>query len=203
MRLALAGAHATGKSTLAAELARALPGHRVIEEPYYQLEAEGHVFSASPPLEDFEAQLERSLQSVAQERGAVIFDRSPADYLAYFLAHRDRGRAALAHWFPEVCAAIATLDLLVFVPIERPDRIAAPEAARLRRRVDTVLRAGVMADEWALGAPVLEVGGLPGERVAQVLARLVMLPGGGHRGAIPQRGVAPGGRGEHGTGRPA
>lgn len=185
MRLALAGAHATGKSTLAAELARALPGHRVIEEPYYLLEAEGHVFAASPALEDFEVQLERSLQSVAEERGGVIFDRSPADYLAYFLAYRDGGRAAVVRWFPEVCAAIATLDLLVFVPIERPDRIAAPEAARLRRRVDTVLRAGVMADEWALDAPVLEVSGPADERVLQVLARLGRFPQAGRRDAAP------------------
>jgi hypothetical protein len=185
MRIALAGTHATGKSTLAAELAGALPGHRVVEEPYYQLEAEGHVFAASPTLDDFEAQLERSLWSVAEERGAVIFDRSPADYLAYLLAHRERGQSMVAPWFPEVCAAIATLDLLVFVPIERPDRIAAPEAGRLRRWVDAALRAGLVADEWALGAPVLEVSGLPGERVAQVLARLPTLPEAGRRGAAP------------------
>jgi hypothetical protein len=114
-RIALAGAHETGKSTLAAELARALPGHPVVEEPYYELEAEGHLFAAPPTLEDFEAQLERSLRNVREERGDVIFDRSPADYLAYMLAHRDAADADVSSWLPRVADAVATLDLTVFV----------------------------------------------------------------------------------------
>ena len=146
MRIALAGAHATGKSTLAAELSAALPGHAVVEEPYHQLAAEGHAFAALPALEDFEAQLARSLRDVGRRRGAVIFDRSPADFLAYLLAHRDRDPAAVTRWFAEVGAAVATLDLVVFVPVERPDRIAAPEMGRLRRRVDAALRAGLVAE---------------------------------------------------------
>jgi hypothetical protein len=32
-----------------------------------------------------------------------------------------------------------TLDLLVFVPIERPDRMGVPDAPKLRRRVDRIL----------------------------------------------------------------
>lgn len=187
MRIALAGAHATGKSTLSVELARALPSYRVIEEPYYQLKAEGYVFAASPALEDFEAQLECSVRSVREEHGEVIFDRSPADFLAYLLVHRDRDRAEVARRLPDVSAAMAALDLIVFVPVERPDRIAAPEAGRLRRRVDAELRAGLAADEWGLGRPVLEVGGTLGERVQQVLARLALLPRADRRhGAPPQ-----------------
>lgn len=185
MRIALAGAHATGKSTLAAELARALPGHRLIEEPYHQLEAEGHVFAAAPALDDFELQLERSLRNLAEERGPAIFDRSPADHVAYLLAHRDGGQAAAARWFPDVVAATTTLDLLVFVPIERPDRIAAPEAGRLRRRVDAALRAGLVAAEWGLRPTVLAVRGPPGARAAQVLAHLATLPATRHRSGAP------------------
>ena len=185
MRIALTGAHATGKSTLATELARALPGYRVIEEPYHQLEAEGYAFAAAPTLEDFECQLERSLRSVAEERGPVIFDRSPADFVAYLLAHRDDRRAAAAWEFAAVAAAIGTLDLLVFVPIEQPDRIAAPEARRLRRRVDAMLRAGLAADEWGFGTTVIEVSGSSMERVARVLASLRALASAGHRGAAP------------------
>jgi predicted ATPase len=176
IRIALAGAHATGKTTLAAELARALPGHRVVEEPYYELEAEGYVFAASPTVEDFEAQLERSLRNVREERGDVIFDRSPADHLAYMLAHRDASRADVSAWLPRIADALATLDLIVFVPIERPDRIAAErEASRLRRRVDATLRAALVGDEWGLGLEVLEVRGTPGERAQQVLARLAAI----------------------------
>ena len=141
MRIAIAGAHATGKSTLVAELAWALPGHPVVEEPYYQFEAEGHAFAERPALEDVEAQLARSLRDVSAPRAAVIFDRSPADFLAYLLAHRDGGRADVARWFPDIGDAVRTLDLVVFVPIERPDRVVAPEAPRLRRQVDAALRA--------------------------------------------------------------
>ena len=172
LRIALTGAHATGKTTIAAELARAIPGYRVIEEPYYQLESEGYAFGASPTLEDFEMQLERSIRNVEGLQGGSIFDRSPADYLAYLLSHGDGGPATAAHWFPKVGGAIATLDLLVFVPIERPDRIETREASRLRRRVDTALRAGLLADDWGFDATILEVNGSPDERVAQILARI-------------------------------
>ena len=174
-QIALAGAHAVGKSTLAAELAAALPGHRVVEEAYYQLEMEGYVFAESPSLEDFEAQLERSLRCVREERGDVIFDRSPADYLAYLLAHRDAARAAPSYWLPRIREACAALELIVFVPIEHPDRVTAGyEAPRLRRRVDATLREGLVDDEWDLGGRVLEVSGTPGERAKQVLARLAV-----------------------------
>jgi predicted ATPase len=174
MRIAVAGTHAVGKSTLAADLARALPHYRVVEEAYYQLDAEGHLFADPPSLDDFEVQLERSLRCVREEQGDVIFDRSPADYVAYMLAHRASERAAPAEWLPQVREAFATLDLIVFVPIERPERIAVPrEETRLRRRVDGLLREALVADGWGLGGEVLTVSGAPGERVTQVIERLV------------------------------
>jgi hypothetical protein len=173
MRIAVAGTHAVGKSALAAELVRTLPRYRVVEEAYYQLDAEGHLFTDPPSLEDFEMLLARSLQCVREEQGEVIFDRSPADYLAYMLTHREAERAAPIDWLPQVREAFATLDLIVFVPVERPDRIAVPrEEARLRQRVDRLLREALMADGWGLGGEVLMVRGTPGERVKQVIARL-------------------------------
>ena len=173
MRIAVAGTHAVGKSTLTGDLARALSRYRVVEEAYYQLDADGYLFADPPSLEDFEAQLERSLCCVREEQGDVIFDRSPADYVAYLLAHREAEHAAPAEWLPRVREAFATLDLIVFVPIERPDRIAVPrEEIRLRRRVDRLLREALVADGWGLGGEVLTVRGAPGERAKQVIARL-------------------------------
>lgn len=178
MRIAIAGTHAAGKSTLAADVARALPLYRVVEEAYYQLDAEGHLFADPPSLEDFEVQLQRSLRCVREERGDVIFDRSPADYLAYLLAHSEAERVAPADWLPEICEAFATLDLVVFVPIERPDRIAVPpEELRLRRRVDRLLSKALVADDWGLGGEVLTVRGAPAERATQVIARLSAIAG--------------------------
>ncbi len=173
MRIAIAGAHATGKSTLAVELARSLPGYRMVEEAYYQIEAEGHPFADSLSLEEIEVQLERSLRCVHEERGNVIFDRSPADYVAYMLAHRQSGHAVTAEWLPLVCDAVATLDLIVYVPVERPDRIAVQhEELQLRRKVDALLRDAFIDDEWALGADVVVATGTLEERVAQVMTRL-------------------------------
>jgi hypothetical protein len=150
----------------------------VVEEAYYQLGAEGYLLADPPSLEDFEVQLQRSLLCVRDEQGDVIFDRSPADYLAYLLAHREAERVAPAEWLRDISEAFATLDLIVFVPIERPDRIAAPpEELRLRRRVNRLLSEALVAVDWGLGGRVLTVRGAPGERATQVIARLSAIAG--------------------------
>lgn len=200
MRIAVAGTHAVGKSTLAAELVRALPNYRMVEEAYYQLDAEGYLFADPPSLEDFEAQLERSLRCVREEQGGVIFDRSPADYLAYLLAHREAELVCTADWLPQVREAFDTLDLIVFVPIERPDRIAVPrEEMTLRRRVDRLLREALIGDGWALGGEVLTVSGAPEERVKQVIARLELVAAVDVQPRAPQRGAEAGDRDDYGS----
>jgi len=87
MRIAVSGAHRTGKTTLLEELSRALPNHVVVDEPYYLLEEEGHEFAEIPSLGDFELQLERSIQCVEDSEEDQLFDRCPADMLAYLIAH--------------------------------------------------------------------------------------------------------------------
>jgi len=78
----------------------------------------------------------------------------------------------LARWFERASAAMSTLDLVVFVPIEDPDRIdpSAIEHRWLRRRADDALREIVVEDTWGFVPSSLEVSGLPDERVARVLA---------------------------------
>ncbi len=175
MRIAVSGTHAVGKSTLAQGLADALPGYRVVEEPYYALLEEGHVFAAEPAVEDIEIQLERSitgLATVSAER--ILFERCPADFLAYLAAFPDADPAALATWLPSAHDALQRLDLVVYVPIERPDRIEVPETEgrHLRKRVDMTLREMLVDDAWGFGIPVLEVRGAPGARVRTVLRHL-------------------------------
>jgi len=178
MRIAFSGTHATGKSTLIAELARALPGYSVVEEPYHALLDEGYDFAAPPAIDDFETQLERSCASLSGITDArVLFDRCPADFLGYLAALADAD--ALAEWLQPAAAAMSSLDLVVFVPIERPDRIdvAEDEGRRLRKRVDAVLREILVDDGWGLGARVLEVRGTPDDRARQVLRHVIGHPG--------------------------
>jgi predicted ATPase len=171
MRIAVTGTHRTGKTSLVAELGRRLPSFTTIAEPYVQLEEEGHRTPETPGVDDFEHQLERSIASILESEENSLFDRSPFDILAYLVTHEDAGRFDVDKWYPGVEEAIQRLDLVVFVPIEIPDRLAlaASEDAGLRRRVDAELHEFVLDDRWGLGFTTVEVTGPLRERVQRVL----------------------------------
>jgi hypothetical protein len=84
MRVGISGTHGTGKPTLARALCAHLPGHVTADEPYYLLEAEGDEFGFSPAAEDYRAPLACSVRSLSSPPlpPAVVFDRTPLDYLA-------------------------------------------------------------------------------------------------------------------------
>ena len=174
MRIAFSGAHETGKSTLIDQLIGSLATFDTVDEPYYLLEQEGHAFSEMPCLEDFELQLERSIESIAQSEGDCLFDRCPADILAYLIAHDDSDGFDLNRWLPRARDAMRKLDLVVFVPIEDPDRVSAvaSDHGRLRRRVDEELQEIVLEDRCSFEVPAIEVTGSPAQRARQVLAYL-------------------------------
>jgi predicted ATPase len=174
MRIAVSGAHRTGKTTLIEELSRALPAYEVVDEPYYLLEEEGHEFAEMPSLDDFELQLERSIRCVEDSEEDQLFDRCPADMLAYLIVHRDSEGGDVGVWLPRVESAMRRLDLIVFVPIEDPDRvtISDPEDRELRRGVDEELRDILVKDRWSFGLKAMEVTGTLRERARQVLAHV-------------------------------
>ncbi len=88
----------------------------------------------------------------------------------------------LDDWMPRVRQLVPGLDLIVFVPIEEPDRVPVPRSqARLRAEVDTVLRDIVADDDYGLEVDVLTVAGTTAARVRQVLAHLRRM-GGKYRG---------------------
>jgi len=175
VRIAFSGAHATGKSTLVGELAGRLPDYFVVEEEYYAATASGIVFAADPSPDDFGLLLRRSCSIVKTSAGPdLLFDRCPVDYLAYLSVRGAHHPSVMAGRVERAMAAMARIDLVVFVPIERPDRIAVgeDEHPRLRRRVDVALREILLGDSWGFGKPVIEVSGTPDDRAIQVLARL-------------------------------
>ncbi|QQS40906.1 MAG: ATP-binding protein [Acidobacteriota bacterium] len=168
MIIAISGAHGTGKSTLAEALADRLEGFVLVEEPYWQLVEEGHAFSQPPTVNDFEAQLDRSIASILASEGDVIFERCPLDFLGYLAVHSDVLTFDPETRIDEVCKAMELIDLIVFVPVEDPDRIPDVECASMRRRVDEELRELVMEDRLDLGLNAIEVFGSPEQRATMV-----------------------------------
>lgn len=175
MRIAISGSHGTGKSTLVDVLSRSLRSFEKVEEPYHLLAAEGHVFADHPDLDDLERLLERSSALLRDHQLTdVLFDRSPADYLAYMAALRRSSSQSLARTVRDVRDALRTLDLVIHVPVETPDRIpGAGGHPRLRRRVDALLHEMLVDDGWGFAVPALEVRGSPEQRARQVEDHLV------------------------------
>ena len=182
MRIALSGAHRVGKTTLAEALGDALPGHEVVVEPYHEMAADGHVFAHPPTVEDFEDQLDHSIDSLLERSGEdMVFDRCPVDLLAYLRVERSDPSYAPEPLLEELRGAMASLDLVVFVPIESPDRIDFADDEDLpgtRDAVDGRLRELLMDDPLGLGVDVLEVRGPRSDRVDAVLRRLSRTPDG-------------------------
>jgi predicted ATPase len=174
MRIAFSGSHRVGKTTLVERVADALPGYATVDEPYHLLEADGYQFADQPSLDDFEAQLERSLAALDDDARDVLFDRCPADMLAYLLVHDDAARFDLDDWLEPVRDAMQTLDLVVFIPIEDTDRIAlAPhDDAEHRCAVHDKLCDLLLDDALGFDAEVLMVTGDLRERVDKVMARI-------------------------------
>ncbi len=171
MRIAISGTHFSGKSSLVEALSEALPDYIAVDEPYHILSEEGYEFAESPSIEDFELMLERSIENLNENEENVIFDRCPADILGYLLSHIDAGTFDLAKWLSRIQSAIRKLDLIVFLPVEKPDRIVLPlsEDAEFRQRVDEKLREIILENSFHFEVDVLEVIGNLQKRVEQVL----------------------------------
>lgn len=175
MRIAISGSHRTGKSTLVSELAALMPTYTTVDEPYHLMEEDGHEFSHPPSIDDFEAQLERSIHEMGEAGSEALFDRCPLDLLAYIAVHDDAEGFCFEDWLPRVRDAVETLDLVVFVPIEERDRIAfstSDDDAEMRTAVDETLRELLVEDPYELGARVLEVRGDLESRARAVLRTL-------------------------------
>lgn len=174
MRVAVSGAHHTGKTTLIEALIGSLPTFSMVDEPYYLLEEEGYVFSEMPGIEDFELQLERSISAITESAGDCLFDRCPFDFIAYLTTHDESERFIIDDWIPRMRRAMQLLDLVIFIPVEEPDRISlSPSADRsLRQRVDEMLQEIVLEDPWGVGVPAITAAGSVEARANLVLRHL-------------------------------
>src|SRR5687768_741349 len=113
MRVAFAGTHRVGKTTLLEAVAARLPGYVALEEPYRILEETGHEFSDPPTVEDFERQLHESIAMMAEAPARALFDRSPLDFVAYAQVLDED--LDVDEWIDAARDAIESLDLVVVV----------------------------------------------------------------------------------------
>jgi hypothetical protein len=173
MRIGISGTHGTGKTTLAEALCAHLPGHVTADEPYYLLEEEGHEFEFPPSLDDYRAMLTRSVRTLSSPPllRAVVFDRTPLDYLAYLAAAAVDAEPATDA--AAVRSAVASLDLLVLTAItpETERALPTPEMPRLRSAMNDALLEIVYNDPLDLcgDVPVLVLDGPLDDRLPAVL----------------------------------
>jgi hypothetical protein len=184
MRVAVAGSHSTGKSTLIAAFVARRPEYVHEAEAYEALAADIDIVSDGPTPEGMAALLEYTIAALSSHPpgACVVFERSPVDYLAYAAASRRLWTPSVADDFlakyrPVVQAAIRDLDLIAFVPVVRGGPVLGRpgEDDRFRRRVDEHLRRALMDDDLDLfegDTPiVVELPQVPEQQLAELLRR--------------------------------
>jgi hypothetical protein len=184
MRIAISGTHCSGKSTLIEAFLDAHPDYTHEPEPYETLVEEyGEEFSVEPCVDDFLRQLEFNAERLRQYQPGdrVIFERCPADFLAYILALKDLGResidaAAFETARESAAAALQHLDLIVYLPLDDANPIDLPddEDPELREAMDHELPSIWGADQLeAPGGPkLIEVTGSTAQRLRSIGAML-------------------------------
>lgn len=173
MRIAVAGTHGSGKSTLIADFLTDHPGFVGLPEPFEFLDE----LDAAPNASGFLRQLSMSehLLSEQPRDRDLIAERSPLDFVAYLLALAELGRP---HLSPEsMGAALATaeraldlIDLLVVLPLEehRDLHVGSDEDLPLRAEMNQQLLE--LVDAQTTGRHVIEITGSREER-RRALAR--------------------------------
>jgi hypothetical protein len=156
LRIAISGTHCCGKSTLIDEFLCAHPDFVHEPEPYEALQEEyGEMFADEPCAEDFYRQLEYNVGRLRQYASGdrVIYERSPADFVAYMLALIELGRdrdasRVLQNSLRLARDAVSLLDAVVFLPTD-DSHSEAPESEdpELRGAVDTRLESILIDDD--------------------------------------------------------
>lgn len=172
MRIAVSGAHRTGKSSLVEALGEHLPHHTMVAEPYEILEERGYAFEHPPSVEDYVVQLKQSLASLRRRSPNVIFDRCPLDFLGYIYASPGAARFDFEAWRAPIAQALAGLDLVILVRADPAHDPALPgDDAAFRLAVDHALQDIVDGDSFDLceGVEILVLEGPWDRRVEIVL----------------------------------
>jgi hypothetical protein len=157
LRVAVAGSHGTGKSTLIAAFLARCPHYRHEPEAFESLADDIDLtISEGPTADGLKALLDHTISAVsAHPPGTfVVFERSPVDYLAYAAASRSWPRGSVASFLetfvPRVEKSLRNLDLIVLLPISKALPALDGENPHFRRRVDEALRCALVDDDYNL-----------------------------------------------------
>ena len=174
MRIGISGAHGTGKTTLVEALCGRMPDHTAVDEPYYLLEEEGYEFEYPPSVQDYRAQLARSVLALRSPVDRLVFDRTPLDFLAYLSAQGVDFESAADPTSLQL--VLTSLDLLVITPItpETEQVLPTAELLRLREAMNGALLDLLYDDPLKLWGevPVIELNGPLDQRLETVLTAL-------------------------------
>jgi hypothetical protein len=167
MIIAITGAHQVGKTSLCEKLHEYLVEYELKYEPYYELEESGYVFSEELEVDDYIEQLNYSIKQISSSGDNVIYDRCPVDFYAYIKAI-DKSNNILPLFIND--EIMSNVDLLVYVPIEKPDLILCDESnfPELRSQVNKILNELV----WNYDIDTIEVKGSLSNRTDQVLGKI-------------------------------
>lgn len=186
MRIAISGTQSTGKTTLAEDLASAIPNARVEPEPFRVLRDRLGLVSGADSMtpEQELALIRHSAGRLQARRGGetIVYDRCALDALAHALVASEAGNPAFTpEWLDrlrrEALPALEPLDLLVVVPLEADldlidDGVRSTDAG-YRGAVDRMIR------DLARSHPGrLEVSGSRTERIERILEAIDATPRG-------------------------
>ena len=180
MRITISGTQSTGKTTLAQDLAEAVPNARVEPEPFRVLRERLGLVSgleSMTPEQELELILHNQRRLRALRAGETVFyDRCALDALAHALVAHEAGNPAFTtEWIErlrtETENAMRAVDLVVVVPLEEgmaleADGVRSTDAA-YREAVDEAVERLASAAKCTL-----RVEGDRSERVHQVLSTL-------------------------------
>lgn len=160
MRIALAGSHSVGKSTLLAALD--IPGHKKVQEVARRvIERFGKLPYQMNEREFFDFQWTVAKEQLAAETGDFIADRSIYDNLAYSQDLPDYDKIAKM-----VLAEAKPYDYVFYIPIEfglKADDVRKPDEA-YQQLIDIRIKK-ILND---FGIKYIEVRGSTEERVAKI-----------------------------------
>jgi len=171
-----------GKTTLINDLTNKYQDYNSEDEAYYNLLNEkDHETTQEPTLENLIEQLDFSIKKINKydDSENIIFDRCPIDFISYAMINAaeeqiDLNEYEIAERFPEIIETMQTLDLVIFLPITKDNKIVyTEENPTYRDKADLNFKKIYHEDKYNLfpeynHPKIIEIWGDPITRVKKI-----------------------------------